>query len=158
MATFEERIYELGAQALSAQERQVAEVRTRGATLIAAGTVIASLLAKPVFHGDHPSGLAQVIATTAGLLGAAGVLACVVLLLRPYDLGFSVQAAATYRSLWRQGTVEQPMVDIALSQAFEERRTGNDRVVGLLTRLLSISLALLLLEAAGLATAAALSS
>ncbi len=56
MASFEERIYELGVAALSDQERQVAEVRGRGATLLAAGAVIASLLAKPVFHGDHPNG------------------------------------------------------------------------------------------------------
>ncbi len=49
MASFEERIYELGAEALGEQERQVAEVRGRGATLLAAGAVIASLLATPVF-------------------------------------------------------------------------------------------------------------
>lgn len=57
-----------------------------------------------------------------------------------------------------QRAVPPSTVDIALAQAFEERRTGNDRVVGPLTHLLSLSLALLLLEAAGLATAAALSS
>jgi hypothetical protein len=49
MATIEERTYELGSGALADQERQVAEVRGRGATLLAAGTVIASLLVKPVF-------------------------------------------------------------------------------------------------------------
>jgi hypothetical protein len=50
MASFEERIYELGTEALAEQERQVVETRGRGTAIIAAGAVIASLLAKPVFH------------------------------------------------------------------------------------------------------------
>ena len=42
MASFEERIYELGVAALADQERQVAEVRGRGATLLAAGAALGS--------------------------------------------------------------------------------------------------------------------
>src|SRR5436190_9185501 len=102
MATFEERIYELGAEALAEQERQVAEVRGRGPALLAAGVVIASLLAKPIFHGDHPHGVAEVVTTLVVILGGSGVLVFVVLLLRPYVLGFSVKAGATYRALWDQ--------------------------------------------------------
>src|SRR5271155_5730171 len=41
MASFEERIYGLAAEALAEQERQVAEIRTRGSTLVAAGAVVA---------------------------------------------------------------------------------------------------------------------
>jgi hypothetical protein len=82
MATFEERVYELGANALAEQERQVSELRGRGATLLAAAAVIASLLAKPVFHNGHPRGLEEVVPSGLGLLGAAGVLVFVVLLLR----------------------------------------------------------------------------
>jgi hypothetical protein len=130
MASFEERIYELGSEALAEQERQVAEVRARGATLLAAGAVIASLLAKPVFDGPHPHGFAEIAATVVGLLGSGGVLVFVVLLLRPYELGFSVKAGATYRALWEQGILGQPMVDIALAEAFEERRNDNAVVVG----------------------------
>lgn len=48
MASFEERIYELGAEALAEQER-VVETRGRGTAIIAAAAVIASLLAKPAF-------------------------------------------------------------------------------------------------------------
>jgi hypothetical protein len=61
-------------RALAEQERQVAEVRGRGATLLAAGAVIASLLAKPVFDGEHPHGFAEISATAIGLLGSAGIL------------------------------------------------------------------------------------
>ncbi len=158
MANFEERIYELGPAALADQERQVAEVRGRGSTLLAAGALIASLLAKPVFHDGHPRGVAEVAATTAGLLGAGGVLLFVVLLLRPYALGFSVKAGATYRALWDKDILEQPMVDLALAETFEERRDQNAQTVRLLVLFLALALASLLLEAAGLATAAALSS
>jgi hypothetical protein len=158
VASFEERVYELGAAALADQERQVAELRGRGSTLLAAGALIASLLAKPVFHDGHPSGVGEVAATAVGLLGAGGVLVFVVLLLRPYELGFSVKAGATYRALWDQDMLEQPMVDLALAEAFEERRNENTRVVKLLVLFLALALASLMLEAAGLATAAALSS
>ncbi len=158
MASFEERIYELGSEALADQERQVAQVRGRGATLLAAGAVIASLLAKAVFHAGHPNGFWQVTSTVVGLLGCAGVLLFVVLLLRPYSLGFSVKPRATYRALWDQGILEQPMVDIALAEAFEERREKNASVVSRLVWFLALALASLLLETIGLATAAALSS
>ena len=128
------------------------------ATLLAAGAVIASLLAKPVFHAGHPHGFWQVAGTVVGLLGCAGVLLFAVLLLRPYSLGFSVKPGATYRALWDQGILEQPMVDIALAEAFEERREENTKVVKRLVWFLALALASLLLETIGLATAAALSS
>jgi hypothetical protein len=158
VASFEERIYELGSEALAEQERQVAEVRGRGATLLAAGAVIASLLANPVFEGDHPDGIAELTTTGIGLLGSAGVLVFVVLLLRPYELGFSVKPGATYRALWEQDILAQPMVDIALAEAFEERRSGNAKVVQRLVLFLALTLVSLVLETAGLATAAALAS
>ena len=158
VASFEERIYELGVEALAEQERQVAEVRGRGATLLAAGAVIASLLAKPVFDGEHPDGFAEIAAMGIGLLGSTGILVFVVLLLRPYELGFSVKAGVTYRALWAQGILEQPMVDIALAEAFEERRHTNAEVVRRLVLFLALTLVSVVLETAGLATAAALAS
>jgi hypothetical protein len=158
MANFEERIYELGTEALAEQERLVVETRGRGTAIIAAGAVIASLLAKPVFHGDHPRDFFEVASAAAGLAGCAGVLLFVVLLLRPRELGFSVKASATYRSLWEQGITEQPTVDIALAEAFEERREENRPAVECFALLLALALGSLVLETAGLALAAALSS
>ncbi len=69
-----------------------------------------------------------------------------------------MKAGATYRALWDQGILEQPMVDLALAEAFEERRGKNAQVVKRLVFFLALALASLLLQAAGLATAAALSS
>jgi len=156
MARFEERIYELGSQALAEQERQVSELRGRGSALLAAAAVIASLLARPVFSGGHPDGVLEWVAAASGLLGAAGVLVSVALLLRPYELGFSVNATATYRALFAQDIVEQPLVDLALADALHERREENRVIVDRLGRLLGLTLVCLVLETAGLATAAAL--
>ena len=158
MASIEERIYELGIGALADQERQVTEVRGRGAAILAAGAVIASLLTGSVFHDGHPSGWLEISVTAIGLLGSGGVLLFVVLLLRPRVLGFSVKAGATYRSLWEQDIVEQPMVDLALAEAFEERREENIPAVKRIVLCLSLALVSLVLETAGFAIAAALSS
>ena len=158
MTEFAERIFELATGALAEQERLVSELRGRGATLLAAGAVVLSLLAKPVFDADHPRGAAEIIAASAGLLGAAALLVFVVLLLRPYELGFSVRAGETYRALWDRDVLEQPRVDLALAEAFEERRAENAKAVRWLVRWLAAALAALVLESAGLAAAAALSS
>lgn len=148
----------MGAEALAEQERQVAHIRSRASTLVAAGAVVASLLAKPVFHNGHPSGAAEVSAAALGLIGAAVLLLFVVLLLRPYKMGFSVNAPAAYRALWEQGILEQPMVDLTLADAFEDEREQNARVVRQLVRFLGISLGALICETAGLGAPAALAS
>jgi hypothetical protein len=156
--SFEERIYELGTNALAEQERQVADVRSRASVLLAAGAVVPSLLAKAVFHGNHPAGIAEIAATVIGLIGAADVLLFAVLLLRPYELGFSVKAGATYRELWNRNMLEQPMIDLALAEAFDERRDENAQVVRQLVLWLGLALASVVVETAGLAVAAALAS
>jgi hypothetical protein len=158
MAGFEERIYELGLAALADQERQVAEVRSRGTPLLAAGAVIAGLLAKPVFHDGHPHGFSELLSAVVGLAGCAGLLVFVVLLLRPEELGFSVKAGETYRSMWDEDVLEQPTVDLALAEAFETRREQNAKVVKRLVRFLGLALIALVVETVGLAVAAALSS
>ena len=158
MATFEERIYSLGVDALAEQERQVAEVRGRVSVLLAAAAVVPSLLARSVFHGDHPEGFLEIAAAVVGLAGAAGVLVFAVLLLRPYALGFSMKAGETYRELWNRQILEQPMIDLALAEALDERRQENAETVRRLVRWLALSLGSLVVETAGLALAAALTS
>jgi hypothetical protein len=158
MASFEERIYDLGREALAEQERQVAELRSRGSALLAAGAVIAGLLARPVFTHSHPHGVLEVAATSVGLLGAGALLGAVFALIVPYKLGFSVKASAAYRELWNAELLTQPGVDLALADAFDERRRLNDRVVRRLARALIGALIALVVETAGLASAAALAS
>ena len=158
MATFEERIYSLGVSALAEQERQVAEVRGRASVLLAAAAVVPSLLARSVSHGAHPQGFLEIAAAAVGLIGAAGVLVFAVLLLRPYELGFSMKSGETYRELWKLDILEQPMIDLALAEALDERRRENAKTVRRLVLWLALALGSLVLETGGLALAAALTS
>jgi predicted NAD/FAD-binding protein len=57
--------------------------------------------------------------------GAIGVLVCTVNLLRPRRLGFSVRAGETYRELFKHDILEQPGIDLALADAFDQRRVEN---------------------------------
>ena len=83
---------------------------------------------------------------------------CVVLLLCPREIAFSVKPVATYRSLWKQGITDPPLTDIALAEAFEARQEANQPTVERLALLLALALASLTLETTGLALAAAISS
>ncbi len=115
--------------------------------------MVLSLLTKAVFSGPHPRGVLEVGATSAGFAGAAGVLIFTVLLLRPYALGFAVRADDTYRQLWTNDLTEQPALDLALADAFEQRRRQNVSAVRRLMRLLGLALSSLVIETAGLALA-----
>lgn len=158
MAEFEERIYQLGVDALAEQERQVSEVRSRASAILAAAAVVPSLLAHTVFRHGHPHGFVEVFLTYLGVFGAAIVLVCTVNLLRPRKLGFSVKAEETYRQLFSQGITDQPGVDLVLAEAFDERRKENAVVVDRLTGWFAGSLVALVIETLGLALAAALAS
>lgn len=85
------------------------------------------------------------------MIGAGALLTFVVLLLSPRELGFSVKAGATYRALWEQEILQQPLVDLALAEPFEQRRQENAKVVGQLVSFLGLALGALTLETAGTA-------
>jgi hypothetical protein len=158
MVSFEERIFQLGVDELAEQERQVAEIRGRAPALLAAGAVVPSLLARAVFHGHHPHGFDEVLCTVLGVVGGVVLLIAALLLLLPYELGFSVNARATHEALWTQEILEQPLVDLALADALHERRELNRAVVRQLAAYLALAIVALAVEAAGFAAAAALAS
>ncbi|MGH2870526.1 MAG: hypothetical protein ACRDNK_23520 [Solirubrobacteraceae bacterium] len=158
MADFEERIYTLGVEALAEQERQVSEVRGRASAILAAGAVVPSLLAHAVFRHNYPHGPPQIVAAYLGVAGAVGVLVCTVNLLRPRELGFSIKASQAYQELFKNEVLEQPGIDLALADAFDERRVENTAVVDKLTQWFAGSLVALVIETLGLALAAALAS
>jgi hypothetical protein len=89
------RIYELALRALDEQDRQVDDVRGRLAPVLAAGGVGLTLLTRPVFSGDHPSGAVELVATIVGLLGAVALVLAGAYVLHPRRLAFSVNARAT---------------------------------------------------------------
>jgi hypothetical protein len=158
VARLEERIYDLARDSLAEQERQVNEIRSRGATLLAAAAVVASLFARSVLDGLSEGGWVFNAVALVGVLGAAGALASTVLLLRPSRAAFSVTAGESYRAVWDRGITDQPQVDLTLAHLFEERRGNTATVVARLERTLDVGLGALVLETAGLAIAAGVAS
>jgi hypothetical protein len=157
MATLEERIYQLGTDELVEQERHVSEIRGRPPALLAAGAIVPSLLTKAVFSAHHPRGL-EVVFTVVGIAGGIVLLVSALLILVPYEMGFSLNATETYRFLFNEKILEQPGIDLVLADALHERRTQNQTVVDKLTRYLTVAVVALVIEAAGFAAAAALAS
>lgn len=75
----------------------------------------------------------------------------VVMLWMPYEMGFSLRAQESYREPWNAGVIEQPLIDLTLAAALDERRELNRAVVRRLSRTLAIALASLVIETGGLA-------
>jgi hypothetical protein len=159
MASFEERLFQLGVDELAEQERQVADIRGRIPAVLAAGAVVPSLLANAVFHGQHPHGFDEVACTVLGVAGAVALLVGALSMLLPsYELGFSLKATDTYRELWTRRILEQPLIDLSLAEALHERRVENEAVVDRLKALLTLAVIGLIVEVVGFAAAAALAS
>lgn len=158
MPDISERILEVAKDALSEQERQVSEMRTRGAAVLAAGGVVGGLLGKEAFVGGHPTGAAEWISTGIGLAAAVGLLISAVGLFVLRRLAFSVDAIATYTQLFAAGITTQPRVDLELADLLARTRAENERPLGSLRICLDVSLGCLTLLSAALATAAALAS
>jgi hypothetical protein len=93
-----------------------------------------------------------------GILGGIVLLVATLLMLLPYQMGFSLDATFTYQWLFSEGILEQPGVDYVLADALHERRVENQKVVDKLTRYLTAAVVALAIEAAGFAIAAALAS
>ncbi len=153
-----ERALELAKDALAEQERQVADLRTRGTTLLAVGGVVAGLLGKETFADGHPDGRLEWITAGAGLVGVVGLIASVLGLLRLRDLAFSMDARAAYTWFFTNGITDQPLVDLELADRFVQTRLNNEAALASLRKHLQRALLGLAASVAGLAAAAALAS
>jgi ABC-type transport system involved in cytochrome bd biosynthesis fused ATPase/permease subunit len=117
-------IYELALRSLDQQERELAELRTRTNTVIAAAALIASFLsAAAVERGGGLSGLAfaalVVFVLTAGLS---------LLVLWPRELRFAFDARRTYAELYRlSGKVAEAQLRVAYGA--RDRYDGNKIVI-----------------------------
>jgi hypothetical protein len=87
-----EILYEVALRALDDQEREVAGLRSRGSTLLATATVVATLLANAAFGHARAGRPLALTATVVGMFGVAAVLGSVVFLLRSHTMRFSLDA------------------------------------------------------------------
>jgi hypothetical protein len=155
------RIYDLALRALDEQDRQVDTLRGRLAPVLAAGGVGLTLLTRPVFAGDHPSGVLEVAATIVGIIGAVALVLASAYVLHPRRLAFSVHASDALEAIRaRDATVleDEDRFHETMIVALARRRDGNQPIVDRLHTAFSAALLGLLAELSGLALAAALAS
>jgi hypothetical protein len=150
-----ERTLELAKEALAEQERRVADLRSRGATLLAAGGVVGSLLGKEVFVGARPDGFWPWILAGLGLAGGVGLVGCSLGLLMPGRLAFTVGADRAFTWWFERGVLTQPSVDLDLADFFTHKRAANASAVRMLHRCLGGASISLVLLTTGLASALA---
>jgi hypothetical protein len=120
-----ERTLELAKEALAEQEREVGELRSRGATMLAAGGVVAGLLGKEAFTGSRPDGLWPWVFTGTALTAAAALIVCVLVLFSPRALSYCPAPAATFHWLRRRDALHQPDVDLHLADLLADLRSAN---------------------------------
>jgi len=155
------RIYELALRALDEQDRQVDDLRGRLAPVLATGGVGLTLLTRPVFSGDHPSGAVELVATIVGLLGAVTLVLASAYVLHPRRLAFSINARATLDAIRDRNAdilEDDDLYHETMISTLTARRQGNQPIVDRLHTAFSIGLLGLLAELGGLALAAALAS
>lgn len=155
------RIYELALRALDEQDRQVDALRGRLAPVLAAGGVGLTLLTRPVFAGDHPSGVLELGATIVGIVGAIVLVLASAYVLHPRRLAFSVHASDALEAIReRDATVleDEDRYYETMIVALARRRDGNQPIVDRLHTSFSVALLGLLAQLSGLALAAALAS
>jgi hypothetical protein len=158
MAAIEERMLELAKEALAEQERHVADMRTRGATVLAAGGVVGGLVGKEIFSGGHPDGGLEWLCAAIGVGAAVVLVASVIALFVLRRLAFSMDARATYAWLFNNGITAQPLVDLEIADRLAQTREENDDAAQTLRRSLHRALGALVVLTAALATGAALAS
>jgi hypothetical protein len=158
MAEIAERMLELAKEALAEQERQVADMRTRGAAVLASGGVIGGLVGKEVFRGGHPDGWLEWLCATAGIGATVVLVASVIALVSLRRLAFSIDARAAYAWFFNNAITGQPLVDLEIADRLAHTRETNRQAVERLRRSLHRSLAALVVMAAALASGAALAS
>jgi hypothetical protein len=158
MPEIAERMLELAKEALAEQERQVADMRTRSAALLASGGVIGGLIGKAVFSGGHPDGWLEWLCATVGVSAAVVLVASVIALFVLRRLAFSIEARAAYAWFFNHAITTQPLVDLEIADRLAQTREKNHQAVERLRQWLHRALGALVVMAAALATGAALAS
>jgi hypothetical protein len=122
VTTLEDIIYDAGRAALADQEANVAGIRQRTGTLLAAQALVASFLGSSVLRADGFTGWSRsaTIALVVGLVLAAVVLA-------PWRMDFAVDARTLYDQLDDETLGGDPERLIAAGFIYQETREGNDR-------------------------------
>jgi hypothetical protein len=159
-STASETCYDFALRAIEEPEREVAGIRTRTGTLVAAAAITATVLAREVFAGAHPDGWVAWTATMVGLVALLVVLLASVDLLRSHNMSFSVDAADAYHQATRWfGTTDDhdpDEVHVALTYNLGDLQAANAATVKRLRKVFATALGGLVVETVGLGLGTAL--
>jgi hypothetical protein len=159
MATPYERLYQLGERLLDVQERDVANLRSRVPALAAAAAVAVPVLAKPATAGGHPTGLWQTVSFASGIVGTALLVVALLAVLASRDLVFAVSPSSARAQAEDRSLMDDPArFDIAVAETLDDIASENAATIAVVRRWFAIALCGLMVEIAGLGTAAALAS
>jgi hypothetical protein len=120
-----------------------------------------TLLTRPAFFGDHPSGAVEIVAAIVGLLGAVTLVLASAYVLHPRQLAFSVNARATLDAIRARDPEileNERLYHETMIATLTRRREGNQPIVDRLHTAFSVGPLGLLAELGGLSLAAALAS
>jgi hypothetical protein len=148
--------YDLALRSLEEQEPQVAGLRSRTGTMVAAAAVTATLLAREVFAGSDPDGVVGWAATAVGLVGLAIVLGASVQLLRSHELVFSIDAAEVFEdALAHEALDDLEGLQTGLTYELSSIQADNTRTITDMKTAFALALGGLVLEVLGLGLGAA---
>ncbi len=153
-STAGETFYDLALRALDEQQSEVAGLRTRAGTILAAAAIVATLLARPVFTEPVPDSPLFRLAAGTGVAGLVVVLAASVELLRTHTVGFAADVRELYATT--RDDVDIEAVFAALALTLERRRRRNAPTVERLRAACGVTLAGLVLATSGFGVAAAI--
>jgi hypothetical protein len=124
MATLEQLLYELALRALDQQERQVAELRARTGTLLAAAALSATFL------GGTAVDRAGISALSVPAIAALGttVLLCL-RVLAPHRMGFALKVRDLYEVLIADAD-DQRLVHLRLARRLDRLTAANQEWYG----------------------------
>jgi hypothetical protein len=148
-------VYELALRALDEQERQVVELRSRLAPVLAAGGLGITLLARPASKSGSAGGLIGTIAAIGAVLGVTVAVVAATRLLISRRLAFGVDAPSAIDIIERRGVTDMRDFYAAMIAVFDERRHQNHVVIERLQTTFTFMVCGMLAGVCGLALAAA---
>jgi hypothetical protein len=139
-------VYDLALRALDEQERQVIELRSRLAPVLAAGGIVATLLSRPALHRPHGAGPVHVAFIAIGFLGVAitALMAGYLLLSRPLSFGADASVA------WRCAVSDTETYYASMIRMLDRRRLQNIPIIKRLHGAFAVMLCGMLFAVCGL--------
>jgi len=149
------RVYDLAMRALDEQERRVEQLHARLAPVLAAGGLGITLLARPAFHGPHPTGPVETTSVIVALTGIAVAVAATAYVLLASRLSFEPNVLSSTAVARRHTAADLDQFYLVMTALLDEQRIRNRPSIERLQGAFTVTLCGMLVGVCGLAIAAA---